>query len=70
MYEHLELIVVGDGCSDDTEARVAAIDDPRRLRLLEPGDWNRLRRMAHVARVVKRHPEPLARHYQERSARP
>lgn len=182
-YEHLELIVVGDGCSDHTEEAVAAIDDPRltflnlprradypeddrrrwmvagtaptnealrrargdliahlddddeylpdRLRRLveftvanrcdvvwhpfwwqadtgrwrleeaerfalghvtnlsvvyrswftrlrsepdshllrEPGDWNRFRKMAHLAPVVMRYPEPLARHYQERSAR-
>lgn len=28
-YKRLELIVVGDACTDDTEARVARIDDPR-----------------------------------------
>lgn len=28
-WENLELIVVGDGCTDDTEARVAAIGDTR-----------------------------------------
>lgn len=28
-YRNLELIIVGDGCTDDTEARVAAIGDPR-----------------------------------------
>jgi glycosyltransferase involved in cell wall biosynthesis len=28
-WENLELIVVGDGCTDDTEARVAAIQDKR-----------------------------------------
>lgn len=28
-YDKLELIVVGDGCTDDTEERVAKIDDPR-----------------------------------------
>lgn len=28
-YDNLELIVVGDGCTDDTEKRVAKIDDPR-----------------------------------------
>jgi hypothetical protein len=28
-YRNLELIVVGDGCTDDTPERVGAIDDPR-----------------------------------------
>lgn len=28
-YRNIELIVVGDGCTDDTEERVAAIGDPR-----------------------------------------
>jgi glycosyltransferase involved in cell wall biosynthesis len=28
-YEHLELIVVGDHCTDDTEALMAAVKDPR-----------------------------------------
>ena len=28
-YEHFELIVVGDGCSDDTEERMQKISDPR-----------------------------------------
>ncbi|HEY0130692.1 MAG TPA: glycosyltransferase family 2 protein [Allosphingosinicella sp.] len=28
-YRNLELIVIGDGCTDDTAERVAAIDDPR-----------------------------------------
>jgi len=28
-YNHLELIVVGDGCTDETEESVARIEDPR-----------------------------------------
>lgn len=28
-YRNIEVIVVGDHCTDDTEARLAAIDDPR-----------------------------------------
>lgn len=28
-YQNIEVIVVGDHCTDDTEARMAAIDDPR-----------------------------------------
>ncbi len=28
-YSHFELIVVGDGCTDDTEKRIAEISDPR-----------------------------------------
>lgn len=43
--------------------------EPDTYLLKEPGDWNRFRRMEHVAEVVMRYPEPLARHYQERSAR-
>jgi glycosyltransferase involved in cell wall biosynthesis len=43
--------------------------EPDTYRLSEPGDWNRFRRMAHVAPVVKRYPEPLSRHYEERGAR-
>lgn len=43
--------------------------EPDTYLLREPGDWNRFRRMAHVAEVVMRYPEPLARHYQERGPR-
>lgn len=28
-YPHIEIIVIGDGCSDDTEERVKSLDDPR-----------------------------------------
>lgn len=28
-YENVEVVVVGDHCTDDTEARVEALDDPR-----------------------------------------
>ena len=33
--------------------------------LLEPGDWNRLRRMKYVNPIMMRYPEPLLRHYRE-----
>lgn len=39
-YENLELIVVGDGCSDETEALVRGITDPR-LRFHDVGDSHR-----------------------------
>jgi glycosyltransferase involved in cell wall biosynthesis len=35
--------------------------------LREPGDWNRFRRIKHLKPVCKRYPEPLLRHYRERS---
>lgn len=35
--------------------------------LLEPGDWHRLRRMKYVNPVMMRYPEPLLRHYRERT---
>lgn len=40
-YGNLELIVVGDGCTDDTEERVSGIDDPRLkfFNLRERGDY-------------------------------
>lgn len=36
-------------------------------RLVEPGDWNRFRKMKYVNPVSMRYPEPLSRHYRERS---
>ncbi len=36
-------------------------------RLMEPGDWNRFRRMKYISRVSLRYPEPLLKHYRERS---
>lgn len=40
-YENFELIVVGDGCTDDTSQRVADINDPRLrfVNLPERGDY-------------------------------
>jgi glycosyltransferase involved in cell wall biosynthesis len=38
-------------------------------RFLEPGDWNRYRRMKHLGARIARYDEPLVRHYKERSAR-
>lgn len=35
-------------------------------RLLEPGDWNRFRRIKFIGPVAGRYPEPLLRHYRER----
>jgi glycosyltransferase involved in cell wall biosynthesis len=35
-------------------------------RLLEPGDWNRFRRMKYIGPKAMRFPEPLLRHYRER----
>jgi len=41
-------------------------------RLLEPGDWNRFRRIKFIGPAAQRFPEPLLRHYVERQqiARP
>jgi glycosyltransferase involved in cell wall biosynthesis len=39
-------------------------------RLLEPGDWNRYRRIRHINPVMRRHPEALLRHYREAVHRP
>lgn len=33
----------------------------------EPGDWNRLRKIRHLGATCRRHPQPLLRHYVERS---
>jgi hypothetical protein len=38
--------------------------------LLEPGDWNRFRRLRYVGAVCRRFPEPLLRHYRERRPAP
>ena len=35
--------------------------------LMEPGDWNRLRRIKYVGPASMRYPEPLLKHYRERS---
>jgi len=42
--------------------------DPDAHRLLEPGDWNRFRRIKYLDPVARRCPEPLLRHYRERRA--
>jgi len=36
-------------------------------RLMEPGDWNRYRRIKYIGPVAMRYPEPLLRHYRERN---
>jgi FtsZ-binding cell division protein ZapB len=36
-------------------------------RLMEPGDWNRLRRIKYIGPTMLRYPEPLLRHYRERA---
>jgi glycosyltransferase involved in cell wall biosynthesis len=36
---------------------------------LEPGDWNRLRKMRHLGIRKARHPEALLRHFRERNQR-
>jgi hypothetical protein len=41
--------------------------DVRAHRLMEPGDWNRFRRIKYVGAVCRRYPEPLLRHYRERN---
>jgi cellulose synthase/poly-beta-1,6-N-acetylglucosamine synthase-like glycosyltransferase len=35
--------------------------------LAEPGDWNRMRRIKYLGAAALRYPEPLLRHYRERS---
>ena len=44
--------------------------DPAAHRLMEPGDWNRFRRLRYVGSVCRRFPEPLVRHYRERRPGP
>lgn len=36
-------------------------------RLMEPGDWNRNRRIKYIGPVAMRYPEPLLRHHRERN---
>lgn len=36
-------------------------------RLMEPGDWNRFRRIKYIGPSMMRHPEPLLRHYRQMS---
>lgn len=36
-------------------------------RYLEPGDWNRFRRIKYIGPTAARYPEPLVRHYRERN---
>ena len=40
--------------------------DPEAHRLLEPGDWNRFRRIQYLDPVARRCPLPLLRHHRER----
>jgi glycosyltransferase involved in cell wall biosynthesis len=41
--------------------------NPQAHLLMEPGDWGRFRRIRHLAPRAARFPEPLLRHYRERS---
>jgi len=41
--------------------------DVRAHRLMEPGDWNRFRRIKYLGALCRRYPEPLLRHYRERN---
>ena len=34
-------------------------------RLMEPGDWNRFRRIKYIGPVIMRYPEPLLKHYRQ-----
>jgi hypothetical protein len=34
-------------------------------RLMEPGDWNRFRRIKYIGPVIMRYPEPLLNHYRQ-----
>lgn len=40
--------------------------DPHAHRYLEPGDWNRFRKIEFLGASITRHPEALLRHYSER----
>ena len=44
--------------------------DAQAHRLLEPGDWNRFRRLRYLGSVCRRFPEPLLRHYREQRPPP
>jgi glycosyltransferase involved in cell wall biosynthesis len=41
--------------------------NPRAYLVDEPGDWNRFRRIKYLKPVSRRYPEPLLRHYRERT---
>jgi hypothetical protein len=41
--------------------------DPRAYLYLEPGDWNRFRKLRWLGATTARHPERLLRHYRERN---
>lgn len=41
--------------------------DVNAWRYSEPGDWNRFRKIQYLGATTLRHPEPLLRHYKERS---
>jgi cellulose synthase/poly-beta-1,6-N-acetylglucosamine synthase-like glycosyltransferase len=41
--------------------------DPDAYKYREPGDWNRFRKMLYIGATVRRYPEPLLKHYAERS---
>lgn len=41
--------------------------DPLAYRLREPGDWNRLRKIAFLGAKIRRNPEVLLAHYRERN---
>lgn len=41
--------------------------DPLAYRYEEPGDWNRLRKIAYLGASIKRYPESLLKHYRERN---
>lgn len=44
--------------------------DVNAYRLMEPGDWNRFRRIKYIGPVSMRFPQPLLRHHCEHSMRP